>query len=103
MIGRFVVVGTSNDVPDNQIRMCGLLESEFKTGDVVYVIREPYTQSPITLTVNNDIHIDEGALKDYGCIISNHVSFELGLDIGLDVISILSEDELEGLDYYRKE
>jgi hypothetical protein len=103
MIRRFVVVGTSNDVPDNQIRMCGFFASEFKTGDVVYVTKEPITRAPIELTVNNDIHIDEEALKKYACIISPHASFELCLDDGFDVISIILKTELKGLNYYKEE
>lgn len=103
MVNRFVVVGTSLDVPDNQIRMCGFFASEFKTGDVVYVTKEPITRAPIELTVNNDIHIDEEALKKYACIISPHTSFELCLDADFDVISIISEDELKELNYFKEE
>ena len=103
MIRRFVVVGTSLDVPDNQIRMCGFFESEFKTGDVVYITKEPITRTPIELTVNNDIHIDEEALKKYACIISPHASSELCLDDGFDVISISLKTELKDLNYYKEE
>lgn len=103
MVNRFVVVGTSNDVPDNQIRMCGFFESEFKTGDVVYVTKEPITRAPIELTVNNDIHIDEETLKRYACIISPHVSSELCLDDSFDVISIILKTELKELNYYKEE
>jgi hypothetical protein len=103
MIRRFVVVGTSNDVPDNQIRMCGFFSSEFKTGDVVYVTKEPITRAPIELTVNNDIHIDEEALKKYACIISPHASLKLALDDSFDVISIILKTELKELNYYKEE
>lgn len=95
MSKRFMVVGTSNDVPDNQIRMCGIFEQEFENGEVVYAIREPITHEPIKLTVNNDITcIADEPLKMYGCIVSHHTAFALGLDIGLDTISIISEKEL---------
>lgn len=90
-----MVVGTSNDVPDNQIRMCGIFEQEFENGEVVYAIREPITCPPVKLTINNDItFIADEPLKMYGCIVSHHTAFALGLDIGLDTISIVSEKEL---------